>query len=337
MFDHLEDFWGRRIYGPNYERYFYLSGQPIRLTSNTTTIFELIEPLQQLYSTARPLPPPPWQLHIAVRHSQLNTPPVPDNLLDLIQYTGFEDILLLHLGVWGMVQVDLATNRAIAAITPSLATRPDILSRCVLCTIFNNLFERNGYTMLHATGLVKNEQVLLLLAGHNVGKSTTALRLALAGFRFICDSIIYIGPGSPLQLTGFPIGRAKLRSDMLPHFPQLQTRLRQEAVRQETKYSFDLAQLGAHYVQQEAIIPAGITLYLLARHNQPQTVIRPASQAEARQAAQQHGTHWDSPAIWQRHLTQIDRFLRQATPFHLLLGSDPDHLIQTISRHTERF
>lgn len=335
MFDELEDFWGRRIYGPTYEQIFHLFGQPIRLTSNEKAVLAVIAPLQQFYSTAPTLSLEPWQLHIAVRHGQTNSPPAPDNLLDLIQYTGFDKILLLHLGVWGVVQVDLATNRAVAAITPSLAARPDILSRSVLCTVFNNLFEHNGYTMLHATGLVKDNHLLLLLAGHNIGKSTTALRLALAGFRFMSDSQIYIGPGTPLQLTGFPIGRAKLRRDMLPHFPQIESMLQAEAVRQETKYTFNLRLLGSQFVQEAAIVPAGITLYLLSRHNQSQTVIRPAGRAEAEQAARQHGTHWDNPAIWKKHLAQIDRFLDQTTHYHIQIGSDPTHLIQTIANQHE--
>lgn len=333
MFAELEDFWGRRIYGPAHEQIFHLFGQPIRLTSNEAAVLEVVGYLQQVYSTAPTLQLEPWQLHIAVRRPQPNSPPAPDNLLDHIQYTGFDQILLLYLGGWGMVQVDLAANRAVAAITPSLAARPDILSRSVLCTIFNNLFEHNGYTMLHATGLVKDNHLLLLLAGHNVGKSTTALRLALAGFRFMSDSQIYIGPGTPLQLTGFPIGRAKLRRDMLPHFPQIESMLQAEAVRQETKYTLNLRLLGSQFVQEAAIVPAGITLYLLSRHNQSQTVIRPASRAEAEQAAQQHGTHWDSPPIWQKHLAQIARLLNQATPYHLQLGSDPTHLVQTVTNH----
>ena len=51
-----------------------------------------------------------------------------------------------------------------------------------------------------------------------------------------------------LQLFGFPVGKGKLRRDMVSHFPLLQPHLIAEPVRDETKYALDLRTLNKAWV-----------------------------------------------------------------------------------------
>jgi len=65
---------------------------------------------------------------------------------------------------------------------PELAARPELVSRCLLNTLLNNLLTARGLSMLHATSLVQGNGGCCYCT-HGTGKSTTALRLALAGYR----------------------------------------------------------------------------------------------------------------------------------------------------------
>ena len=109
----------------------------------------------------------------------------------------------LHLGAWGSCFADLRTGFGVAILAPTFAARPDLVARHLINTLLTNFLTRNGFAMLHATGLVRNgtplngdrslrlrkasaqgathpTRVLLLMAPHNSGKSTTALRLTLS-------------------------------------------------------------------------------------------------------------------------------------------------------------
>ena len=168
-----------------------------------------------------------------------------------------------------------------AVLTPQLAQRPDLVSRCLLNTIITNFFIASGYAMLHASCLYHQGRGVLLMATHNSGKSTTALRLALAGYPLLSDSMIFLTPGREQpQLLGFPVGRIKLRRDMIPAFPQVQALLAPEMVRGETKHSFDLRQLDPDLVCEEAAVHSEIDLCLLARGGGKDTQLCQASRQE---------------------------------------------------------
>jgi hypothetical protein len=297
----LEDFWGRRDNGMRHAREFYVFGRRIRLASNTPDVLQAADHSKPRYSRAEPDGAPPFKIEIAAPHTMGGVGPPPEDLFDRIQYTGHGSWVALRLGGWGHAHVDLAAGQAAAVVAPELASQPEIVSQCLLDTVILNLFIAEGFGMLHASCLVWNSQAVLLLAPHNAGKSTTALRLALAGYRLVSDSMVFIPPGDTVRLLGFPVGEVKLRADAAAEFvidrPELRDVMRQEWVRGEVKYRVHADQLHPSAVEPDAIEPAGIDLCFLTRGDSTQTQITPSSRAEIADAAMRNSLYYDTRTV----------------------------------------
>jgi hypothetical protein len=238
---------------------------------------------------------------------------------------------MIRLGAWGHCHVDLARRESVVVLTPQLARRPDLVSRCLLNTVITNFFIASGYAMLHASCLYHQGRALLLMATHNSGKSTTALRLALAGYPLLSDSMVFLAPDRPRpQLLGFPVGRVKLRRDMVPAFPQVHALLAPEMVRGETKHSFDLRQFDPALVCEEVAVPNQIDLCLLARGSGRGTELSPASRQAVESSVMENSLFYDTWQVWRRNLKSIEQVLDAAQWHHLLIGTDPGRIVTAI-------
>jgi hypothetical protein len=228
--------------------------------------------------------------------------------------------------------VALARRQATLVLTPELAGRPDLLSRCLLNTVLLNLCLGNGDGMLHASCLEREGRGLLLLAPHNTGKSTTALRLVQHGFRLVSDSMIHILPGGDRPvLAGFPVGRIKLRGDMLAHFPRLRHRLETEQVRDETKFALDLRSMMPRRVLDSAFSPAKIAFCLLSRNDgEDQTSWSVAGTEAVWAAIMANSIFYDTPQVWGNNLAQIERVLANSQCYHLRIGRNQAGIIAAV-------
>ncbi|MFQ5400690.1 MAG: hypothetical protein ACE5E7_13975 [Anaerolineae bacterium] len=325
----LEDFWGRRATKPRFRRDFRLYGHPVQLLSNEEGVLTAVDHTRPLYSTVPDSDHSPFTIQITVQPARVPPGPAPDDLMQRILYSGDGDWLMLHLGGWGHAHVDLAQFRATAVLVPELAQRPDLVSQCLLNTILLNFCIASGFGMLHASCLVQNGRALLLLAPHNSGKSTTALRLALAGWRLLSDSMVFTLPGTD-KLVGFPVGKIKLRRDMVAQFPPLQPLLAAEAVRDETKFSLDLRRVDETLVQTTAVAPARIDLCLLARHNRAETLLKPADETAVWEAVMMNSLYYDQAAVWRRNLAQLEPVIGRARAYHLTIGVESERVIKAI-------
>ena len=234
----------------------------------------------------------------------------------------------MQLGGWGMAHLDLGRRCGTAVLDPQLAARPDLVAQCLLHTLLLNLVISHGYGMLHASCLVRDGVALLLLAPHNTGKSTTALRLALAGFRLLTDSMVFVD--SEGFLHGYPVGLAKLRGDMVNEFPQLRPFLQSEVVRQETKYRVDLRAVNPDFVQETAVRPQKVVLCLLSRHEKEETVVEDVGETEVIQAILHNSLYVDQPHVWRQGVANLRGVLVGETAVALKLGSDRRSLVQTV-------
>lgn len=335
--DKLEDFWGRRESGPRFRRRVHVFGRPIRVTANDKSLLDAVDVSLPLYSTAPPVQEEPLQIHLVQRPAAGEPGPPPENLFAHIQYTGHDDWLAMHVGRWGLAYVDLAAGRATMVLAPSLARAPALVSRCVLDTILTNFMESRGFSMLHATGLVHGENLLLLLGPHNSGKSTTAMHLALGGYTFIADSMVYVAPGrGPLQIVGFPVGRARLRGDAMASFPELQAQFEREMRRDEVKFGLDLRRIAPVTVQREAVTnPRSIDLCLLSRHERQATRLNPAARSDVMQAVVHNSSYWHTPAFWEQNLQRLQRLVDAARCHHLQIGTDAADIVRKVNQLRE--
>ncbi len=350
-----EDFWHRRALEPEFSRTFRVNGCSVEMTSNHAGVLTVADLVAPQYSVAPPRPGAGFRLQIAVHAPTVDPGPPPEDMFPFIHYAGSGDWFNLHLGAWGSCFADLRTGFGVAILAPTFAARPDLVARHLINTLLTNFLTRNGFAMLHATGLVRNgtplngdrslrlrkasaqtathpTRVLLLMAPHNSGKSTTALRLTLSrAFRLLTDSMVYLSETPDgLQLTGFPVGRGKLRRDMLPHFPELAPLLTPEQVRDETKFVLDLHQLDSTLVYDEAIVPDQIDLCLLKRNGQPKTFIQEATLEETWEAIMLNSLHNDTPEVWAENLRLIEPLVNRARLFHLEIGTEGNGIIEKL-------
>ncbi len=351
----LEDFWGRREAHGRFQRSFHLFGLTFTLRSNVAEVLTAVDLALPLYTQIeRETDTPQIEIQVVARDGRLSAEPPPEDLMQRITYAGDGDWLALHLGDWGQVHVDLGRGRATAVIAPSLAQRPDLLAQCVLHTLLLNFIIAAGYGMLHASCLERDGHALLLLAPHNTGKSTTALRLALAGWRLLTDSMVFVQslpritrisedfhkahPQNPrnlrlkneTRLLGFPVGQIKLRADMAAQFPQLRPYLTPEVVRDETKYRLDLQQVAGVSVWETAVTPSRTTLCLMSRHDAPDTRVTAVPQEQVWAAIMRNSLYFDDTAVWQRNLAQLMSFLEDTAVCRLMIGVEGEDVVEKL-------
>ena len=326
----LEDFWQRRANKLTFQREVTLFGHLLTVKSNAASLLKAVDLALPLYTKSALAKPTLGEVHLVVQPSSQEVAPVPDGLMQQIRYSGSDNWLMMQLGNWGMAHLDLTQRRATAVLDPTLAARPDLVAQCLLHTLLLNLVIAHGYGMLHASCLVHQRVALLLLAPHNSGKSTTALRLALAGFQLLTDSMVFVdGAG---YLHGFPVGIAKLRGDMIAHFPALRPFLQTEIVRQEAKYRVDLRAVASDLVQETAVKPQRVILCLLSRHASSESVVAEATETAVTEAILQNSLYVDQPHIWQQNNEKLQKLLLGETAVRLTIGTDPDHLQDVIHK-----
>jgi len=186
--------------------------------------------------------------------------------------------------------------------------------------------------MLHASALIKDENILLLQAPHGTGKSTTALRLLLNGYQLLSDSMIYIGEhDNELWMGGFPMGRIKLRTDMLPAFPTLAAQAQEEPVRNETKHRVELNRVDSDMSYSHMIRIDHVNYCLLERWDKPESRIEPIDEDELWPEIMVNSLHYDTPKMWEENLSRIQSLLKFATLHRLRIGTSEDEIIRTVT------
>lgn len=340
----LEDFWRRRANRLEFQKETAVFGHRLLVRSNEEALMTAVDHAIPLYSKSPQTKPLLGQIDLVVQPMRQPPDAAPDDLMQQITYSGSDDWLMMQLGQWGQAHLDLTRQRGTAVLDPKLAARPELVSQCLLHTLILNLVIAQGYGMLHASCLVRDGVALLLLAPHNTGKSTTALRLALAGFPLLTDSMVFVDEAGSLH--GFPVGIAKLRGDMVASFPELRPFLQTEVVRQETKYRVDLRAVDKQFVWEtatstnstklsrsvQAVQPHKVILCLLSRHDAVETVVEGVTETAVTQAILQNSLYEDQPHVWQQNMDKLQKLLVGETAVSLKIGIDPMQLIHTVTQ-----
>jgi hypothetical protein len=273
-----------------------------------------------------------WQVHLTVHDPEPPPASPPERLIDLVHYAGAADWFSIGLGEWGHCFVDMGRAEAFAILALSLAQKPQQVCQLLLNTILNNFSTRHGFSMLHASALVKDGQVLILQAPHGTGKSTTALRLLLNGYQLLSDSQVYLAEREgALWMGGFPIGRIKLRSDMLPLFPALAAGAQPEPVRDETKHRVDLARVDPALTRPDMLRVEQVKFCLLERWDRPESRIEPLAEEELWPEIMVNSLHYDSPEVWRQNLRPVALLLRKASLHRLHIGTSEADILKTVN------
>lgn len=329
----MEDFWSRRANAPRSERLIHIFGQPVLFDSNHAKVLDSATLAEQMYSTADSQDEAAWRVHLTVHDSDPRPAPPPERLVDLVHYAGAMDWLSIDLREWGNCFVDMQRGEAYAVLSSSLAEKPEQVCQVLINTILTNFITRHGYSMLHASALIKEDHILLLQAPHGTGKSTTALRLLLNGYKLLSDSMVYIGErGDELWMGGFPIGRIKLRTDMLSSFPELAAKTEREAVRNETKHRVDLTRVDPEMTHREMVRIGRVEFCLLERWDKPESKLEPLSEEELWPEIMVNSLHYDTPELWNENLLRVELLVRKARLHRLRIGTSENEILETVNR-----
>jgi hypothetical protein len=286
-----------------------------------------------MYSSWDSRDEPAWSVHLTVHDPDPQTAPPPERLIDLVHYAGTGDWLSIDLRDWGHCFVDMKRGEAHAILSSSIAEYPRLVCQVLLNTILNNFATRHGFSMLHASALVRAGHILVLQAPHGTGKSTTALRLLLNGYQLLSDSQIYLyEDNDEIWMGGFPIGRIRLRADMLPLFPVLAAEAQTEPVRNETKHRVDLMRVDPALTYREMIRVQHIEFCLLERWNKPESMLEPLSVEELWPEIMVNSLHYDTAELWNKNLRRVDLMLRHANLHRLRIGTSEDEILKTVNQ-----
>lgn len=329
----MEDFWSRRANAPKYEKLVHIFGHPVYFDGNHEKALEAAALAERMYSTSDWRDDSVWRVHLTVHDPDPPPPPPPERLIDLVRYAGADDWLSMDLREWGHCFVDMKHGEAFAVLSSSFAENPEQICLVLLNTILTNFITRHGYSMLHASALVKDGHILLLQAPHGTGKSTTALRLLLNGYQLLSDSMVYMGEHSGnLWMGGFPVGRIKLRTDMLSLFPTLVREAQVEPVRNETKHRVDLTQVDDSLARRDMIGVNRVEFCLLERWDRHESKIDPLSEDELWPAIMVNSLLYDTPELWSENLGRIELLLHKSNLHRLHIGTSEAEIVKAVNQ-----
>jgi hypothetical protein len=329
----MEDFWSRRANTPRYEKRIHVFGRAVLFASNHEEILEAASLAEQMYSAWNVRGEDAWQVHLTVHDPEVPPGTPPERLIDRVHYAGATDWLTIDLREWGHCFVDMKRGEAHAILSSALAEKPGLVCQVLLNTILNNFATRHGFSMLHASALVKGGQILVLQAPHGTGKSTTALRLLLNGYQLLSDSQIYLAErDGELWMGGFPVGRIKLRTDMLPLFPALAAQAQPEPVRDETKHRVDLTRVDPALARLEMIRVERVEFCLLERWDRSESGVEPISEEELWPEIMVNSLHYDTPELWNENLQRVDLLLRKSKLHRLRIGTSEAEILKTVNQ-----
>lgn len=329
----MEDFWSRRINAPKYEKTISVFGQRIHFDSNHENVLDSALLAEEMYSRWDSVDDLTWHVHLTVHDWNPKDSALPERVVDSIQYTGAGDWLWMDVHPWGSCFVDMKRFEAYAILSSSLAEHPEQVCRLFVNTILNNFLTRHGYSMLHASALVKDGHILILQAPHGTGKSTTALRLLLNGYRLFSDSQVYLAEREgALWMGGFPVGRIKLRADMLPLFPAMAAEAKTEPVRNEVKHRVDLMRVDPESALRQMIQVNRVEYCLLERWDKSESHIELLSEDELWPEIMVNSLHYDTPELWNDNLHRIDLLLRKSNLHRLRIGTSEEEILKTVNQ-----
>ena len=135
-----------------------------------------------------------------------------------------------------------------------------------------------------------------------------------------------------LWMGGFPMGRIRLRQDMLPHFPALAAQAQAEPVRNETKHRVDLMRVDPSMTRREMIRVQRVEFCLLERWERTESSIEPVSDDELWTEIMVNSLHYDTPELWNENLRKVDLLLRKANLHRLRIGTSEAGILKTVNQ-----
>jgi hypothetical protein len=327
-----DDFWSRQANAQRYSFNFAPLGLRAEITANDESVLTAARLAAARYGKGEPCRDTTLHIHIIVR--QQNPPPLPGDWPERLIYSGVGPWITLSAGEWGHGFGHLDLRTALLFLAPALAAETQLISRYFIDHyLLNFLF--NDWAMLHASGVLdpSGQTLVLMIGAHNAGKSTTALRLLRAGYRFLADgmALMQLRHGR-VHVSGYPVGEVKLRDDVLAEFPEYGGETVKVREHRKTVVSVRGAPAHSHQIVETVITPATSHLCFTERGAGFATTLTPFAPKTARDWLAANTVFWDEPARLEHNAQILNHLLETAHLHHLRLGSEPAGIISVMER-----
>ncbi len=346
-----EDFWSRQSNAQTASFEFAPLSIPAQITANQPEVlaaarlsagrFSLLEESKLQFGLQKttpnpqpptcPLPPaPPIHIQLVVTGNRSGS--IPADLPERLAYAGVGEWISLSAGEWGYAFANLPAHTAVAFLSPTLAAETRLVSRYVIDHYLLN-FILTEWAMLHASCVLDpgGQRLILMVAPHNIGKSTTALHLLRAGYIFLADGMALLRQsGNDFIVGGYPIGEVKLRDDVLALFPHYTG----EAVkaREQRKTVVNLRAVHPDRLAETLFIPSSIQLCFVQRSETKDTQVSPLTPTEAASLLADNTVYWDEPNRLAHNTAILSALLEIAGLFRLRIGTDTNKIISAIGQ-----
>jgi hypothetical protein len=224
----------------------------------------------------------------------------------------------------------LDTRQAVVFLSPALAAETRLVSRYFIDHYLLN-FILTGWAMLHASCVLDPNQarLVVMIAPHNTGKSTTALHLLRAGYTFLADGMALLRQQeNGFVVGGYPIGEVKLRDDVLALFPEYTGQA--VRVREQHKTVVDLRLTHSDRLAETVLTPAAIHLCFVERSSAAQTQVSPLTEAELWPLLLANTVYWDQPARSAHNHDTLQALVQVAGRHRLRIGTDVSGIITAL-------
>jgi len=325
-----EDFWSRQANAQTETFEFAPFGMPATITANEPALLAAAYLSAGRFSQAKPHLEKTISMQLVVRSGPIEKPPA--DLAERLVYTGVGEWISLSAGTWGQAFANLRTRAAVLNLSPGLAADTRLVSRYFIDHYLLN-FILTEWAMLHASCVLDpaGQRLIVMIAPHNVGKSTTALRLLRAGFIFLADGMVLLHQaGTGFQVGGYPIGEVKLRDDVLNLFPEYTGQA--VRVREQRKTVIDLRAAHPQQLVDSLIEPGRIQLCFVERAQSARTCVARLSPAEVIPAVAANTVYWDEPSNLAHNSAILQGLIQTAELYRLEIGAGAEGLISTLTK-----
>ncbi|HEX9924930.1 MAG TPA: hypothetical protein VGD99_19900 [Anaerolineae bacterium] len=325
-----EDFWSRQANAQTETFEFTPLGMPATITANEPALLAAAHLSAGRFSRAKPHLEKPISIQLVAGAGPMEKPPA--DLTERLGYMGVGDWITLSAGAWGQAFANLRTRAAVLHLSPGLATATRLVSRYFIDHYLLN-FILTEWAMLHASCILDPEEqrLIVMIAPHNVGKSTTALRLLRAGFIFLADGMVLLQQnGAGFQVGGYPIGEVKLRDDVLSLFPEYSGHA--VRVREQRKTVIDLRAAHPEQLVDTLIEPNRIQLCFVEQAQTAHTRVTRLSPAEVIPAVAANTVYWDKPSNLAHNSAILQGLIQTAELYRLEIGIEAEGIISTLTK-----
>ena len=252
---------------------------------------------------------------------------LPESVGVLSAYGRGQNEVLLHYRDGALVQVPLEAERPY--LTGYVLQQALHYGRLedITFTSLAPFLRRRGYYLVHAFGVVKDGRCSLIVGSSGSGKTTTGLSLVMADWELLANDILLLEVRTDGVYALPTPGGLSIREETLALLPAC-VQLATTVPCVQGKYDLTNQHLWREHMPEAARVTA---VYFCQIEGKEVSVKRPMSQAVALvRLMEQSVDRWDE-AMFDKHITMLQKLSQQADNFTLHLGRDVWQLPQLLA------